>query len=148
MIKKLALAFCAMLLLAGCSSSVKHHGASSSNPLIMEFEKEVGDRVFFKYNSSELSHEAQKTLMHQAKWLKEHTNFSLTVAGHCDERGTREYNIALGERRAEAAKHFLVKHGVDAKRVETISYGKERPAVVGDNEEAWSKNRRSVTELR
>lgn len=147
MIKKIALAFCAMLLLAGCSSSSGKHGGAN-NSQIMEFEKEVGDRVFFSYDSSSLSHEAQQTLMRQAKWLKAHPSFNMTVEGHCDERGTREYNIALGEKRAHAIKSFLMHHGVDSNRVETISYGKERPAVIGDNEAAWSKNRRGVTALR
>ena len=147
MIKKIALAFCAMLLLAGCSSSSGKHGGAN-NSQIMEFEKEVGDRVFFSYDSSSLSHEAQQTMMRQAKWLKAHPSFNMTVEGHCDERGTREYNIALGEKRAHAVKSFLMHHGVDSNRVETISYGKERPAVIGDNEAAWSKNRRGVTALR
>ena len=147
MIKKIALAFCAMLLLAGCSSSSGKHGGAN-NSQIMEFEKEVGDRVFFSYDSSSLSHEAQQTLMRQAKWLKAHPSFNMTVEGHCDERGTREYNIALGERRAHAVKGFLAHHGVDSKRIETISYGKERPEVIGDNEAAWSKNRRGVTALK
>jgi peptidoglycan-associated lipoprotein len=147
MIKKIALAFCAMLLLAGCSSSAGKHG-SANNSQIMEFEKEIGDRVLFAYDSSSLSHEAQQTLTRQATWLKGHPSFNMTVEGHCDERGTREYNIALGERRAHAVKSFLIKHGIDSNRVETISYGKERPAVIGDNEAAWSKNRRGVTALR
>ncbi len=147
MIKKIALAFCAMLLLAGCSSSAGKHG-SANNSQIMEFEKEVGDRVFFSYDSSSLSNEAQQTLMRQAKWLKAHPSFSITVEGHCDERGTREYNIALGEKRAHAVKNFLIHQGIDSKHIETISYGKERPAVIGDNEAAWNKNRRGVTALR
>lgn len=147
MIKKIALAFCAMLLLAGCSSSVGKHGGAN-NSQIMEFEKEIGDRVFFSYDSSSLSHEAQQSLMRQAKWLMAHPTFNMTIEGHCDERGTREYNIALGEKRAHAVKHFLTHHGVDSQRTETISYGKERPAVIGDNEAAWSKNRRGVTALK
>ena len=147
MIKKIALAFCTMLLLAGCSSSAGKHG-SANNSQIMEFEKEIGDRIFFAYDSSSLSHEAQQTLMRQAKWLKEHPAVSMVIEGHCDERGTREYNIALGERRAHAVKGFLAHHGVDSKRIETISYGKERPEVIGDNEAAWSKNRRGVTALK
>ena len=146
MIKKIALAFCTMLLLAGCSSSVGKHGAGHSQAAA--FEKEAGSKVFFSYDSSSLSHEAQQTLMRQAKWLKDHPTINVIIAGHCDERGTREYNIALGERRANAVKGFLAHHGVDSKRIETISYGKERPEVIGDNEAAWSKNRRGVTELK
>jgi peptidoglycan-associated lipoprotein len=146
MIKKIALAFCTMLLLAGCSSSVGKHGAAHSHAAA--FEKEAGSKVFFSYDSSSISHEAQQTLMRQAKWLKDHPTINVIIAGHCDERGTREYNIALGERRANAVKGFLAHHGVDSKRIETISYGKERPEVIGDNEAAWSKNRRGVTELK
>ncbi len=105
----------------------------------------VGDRVFFGYNSSTLSAEGQKTLERQAAWLQQYPNASVTIEGHADERGTREYNLALGERRAAAAKKYLTGLGVNASRVSTISYGKERPAVVGDNESAWSQNRRAVT---
>lgn len=105
----------------------------------------VGDRVFFEYDSAVLSGDAQKTLERQAAWLKQYSNLNVTVEGHCDERGTREYNLALGERRAASAKKYLVGLGVAAKRVSTISYGKERPAVVGSDESAWGQNRRSVT---
>lgn len=147
MIKKIALAFCAMLLLTGCSSSMKKH-ERVTNCQVMEFEKEIGNEVLFAYNTSSLSQEAQQSLMRQAQWLKAHPTFNITVEGHCDERGTREYNIALGERRAHAVKSFLMHNGVDSDRIETISYGKERPAVIGNNEAAWSKNRRGVTALR
>ncbi len=146
MIKKIALAFCTMFLLAGCSSSVGKYGAAHSYTAV--FEKEAGSKVFFSYDSSSISYEAQQTLMRQAKWLKDHPTINVIIAGHCDERGTREYNIALGERRANAVKGFLAHHGVDSKRIETISYGKERPEVMGDNEAVWSKNRRGVTELK
>lgn len=105
----------------------------------------VSDRVFFGYDSAVLSAEAQATLERQAAWLKQNENVSVTVEGHCDERGTREYNIALGERRAASAKKYLVSMGVKASRVSTISYGKERPAVIGSDESAWSQNRRAVT---
>ena len=147
MIKKTALAFCAMLLLAGCSSSIKKH-ERVTNCQVMEFEKEIGNEVLFAYNTSSLSQEAQQFLMRQAQWLKAHPTFNITVEGHCDERGTREYNIALGEKRAHAVKSFLMHNGVDSDRIETISYGKERPAVIGNNEAAWSKNRRGVNVLR
>lgn len=146
MIKKFAVAFCALFLLAGCSSAVS--GRGSHNHEIAEFEKNVGDRVFFAYDSSALSHESKETLMRQVAWLKDHSSFSMTIEGHCDERGTREYNLALGERRAEAVAHFLKHNGIAASRLEVISYGKERPAVIGDNEAAWSKNRRGVTALK
>lgn len=105
----------------------------------------VGDRVFFAYDSASLSTEGQQTLERQAAWLKQYANVSITVEGHCDERGTREYNLALGERRAASVKKYLASLGVAANRVSTISYGKERPAVIGSDESAWSQNRRGVT---
>lgn len=105
----------------------------------------VGDRVFFDYNSAALDENAQKTLARQAEWLAANPYAVVTIEGHCDERGTREYNLALGERRASAAKNYLLSLGVDRSRVSTISYGKERPEELGSNEEAWAKNRRSVT---
>jgi peptidoglycan-associated lipoprotein len=105
----------------------------------------VGDRVFFAYDKFDISPEARQTLERQAEWLKRYPNVTVTVEGHCDERGTREYNLALGERRANAAKNALVALGVPANRITTISYGKERPAVVGSNESAWAQNRRGVT---
>jgi peptidoglycan-associated lipoprotein len=146
MIKKFAVAFIAVVLLSGCSSSRGKH--SEGNKYIAEFEKTIGDRVFFKLDSSDLTSESQSTLVRQAEWLKGHPSFNLTIEGHCDERGTREYNIALGERRANAVKKFLIEHGVAADRADTISYGKERPAVIGDDEAAWTQNRRGVTALR
>ncbi len=105
----------------------------------------VGDRVFFAFNQSDLSAEARATLDRQAAWLKKYGSLKVTIEGHCDERGTREYNLALGERRATAVKNYLVADGIPAGRVKTISYGKERPAVLGDNEAAWAQNRRGVT---
>lgn len=105
----------------------------------------VGDRVFFEYNSATLGDNAQKTLARQAQWLAANPSVVITVEGHCDERGTREFNLALGERRAAAVKNYLLSLGVDRSRVSTISYGKERPEELGSNEAAWSKNRRAVT---
>jgi peptidoglycan-associated lipoprotein len=105
----------------------------------------VGDRVFFAYDKSVVTPEGRATLEKQADWLKKYPNVTVTVEGHCDERGTREYNLALGERRATAVKNVLVALGIPANRVSTISYGKERPAVVGSNEAAWAQNRRGVT---
>jgi peptidoglycan-associated lipoprotein len=107
----------------------------------------ANDRVFFEYDSSVLSSGAQGTLDKQVKWLKKNSTTNVTVEGHADERGTREYNLALGDRRANAVKSYLTKSGVEAKRVKTISYGKERPAVVGSNASAWAENRRGVTVL-
>jgi len=105
----------------------------------------VGDRVFFDFDKSVIKAEGAKTLERQAAWLKKYPDVTVTVEGHADERGTREYNLALGERRAAAVKNFLVALGVDPGRIATISYGKERPAAIGHNEAAWAQNRRGVT---
>ena len=105
----------------------------------------VGDRVFFGYDEQELSSEARMTLDKQAAWLKQYPNVSITVEGHSDERGTREYNLALGERRANSVKSYLLSQGIDGSRVNTISYGKERPAVAEANPAGWAQNRRGVT---
>ena len=104
----------------------------------------VGDRVFFDFNKSDLKPEARRTLERQAAWLKQYQNVRVAIEGHCDERGTREYNLALGEKRATAVKEFLVANGVAASRLKTVSYGKERPAVLGSNEAAYAQNRRGV----
>jgi len=112
-----------------------------------DFVVNVGDRVFFDYDSYGVSSEARMTLEKQANWMQQYPSLGITVEGHCDERGTREYNLALGERRANAVKNYLVALGVDASRITTISYGKERPAVPGANETAWSQNRRGVSKV-
>ena len=105
----------------------------------------VGDRVFFGYDRHDLTKEARETLGKQARWLKRYPHLNVTIEGHADERGTREYNLALGDRRATAAKNYLVALGVDNSRLTTISYGKERPAVPESNPAAWAQNRRAVT---
>ena len=105
----------------------------------------VGDRVFFGYDSSDLDSDALELLQDQVAWLKQNSDVSVVIEGHCDERGTREYNLALGEKRAQAVKNYLIGLGINPDRVSTISYGKERPAVVGSNDGAWAQNRRSVT---
>ena len=105
----------------------------------------VGVRVFFNYDSSELDSDAKELLQDQVAWLKQYSDVSVIIEGHCDERGTREYNLALGEKRAQSVKNYLINLGISADRVSTISYGKERPAVVGSNDGAWAQNRRSVT---
>jgi len=105
----------------------------------------VGDRVFFNYDSSDLDSDAQELLQDQVAWLKQYSDVSVIVEGHCDERGTREYNLALGEKRAQSVKNYLISLGISSDRISTISYGKERPAVVGSNDGAWAQNRRSVT---
>ena len=112
-----------------------------------DFIVNVGDRVFFDFNKANLTDKAQETLDKQADWLQRWSEAQITVAGHCDERGTREYNLALGERRANSVKDYLVSKGIAASRIKTISYGKERPAVLGSNEWAWSQNRRSVSSI-
>lgn len=108
-------------------------------------EVEVQDRVLFAYDSFDISDEAKKILDTQAAWLKSDLTIQITIEGHCDEKGTREYNIALGEKRANSTKSYLVQNGVDASRIKTISYGKERPAFFGDSEDVMAKNRRAVT---
>jgi len=105
----------------------------------------VGDRVFFNYDSAELDTDAKELLQDQVAWLKQYSDVSVIIEGHCDERGTREYNLALGEKRAQSVKNYLINLGISADRVSTISYGKERPAVVGSSDGAWAQNRRSVT---
>lgn len=108
-------------------------------------EIEVQDRVFFGYDSSDVNDEAKKILTTQADWLKSDRSIKVTIEGHCDERGTREYNIALGEKRANSVKRFLVANGVEASRIKVVSYGKERPAFFGNRDESFAKNRRAVT---
>ena len=100
----------------------------------------VGDRVFFGYDSSDLDSDALELLQDQVAWLKQNSDVTVTIEGHCDERGTREYNLALGEKRAQAVKNYLIGLGINPDRVSTISYGKERPAVVGSNDGAWAQN--------
>jgi peptidoglycan-associated lipoprotein len=107
----------------------------------------VGDRIFFGYDQYDLSGEARTILDRQAQWLNQYPNTRVTIEGHADERGTREYNLALGERRANAVKNYLVSAGVSASRLNTISYGKEQPAVVGSDAQSWAQNRRSVTRV-
>jgi peptidoglycan-associated lipoprotein len=113
-----------------------------------DFVQQAGsDRVFFEFDSYQLDSAAQSTLTAQAGWLAKYPNVRVTIEGHADERGTREYNLALGERRANSVKNFLAGQGVSAERINIISYGKERPAVEGSNEAAWAQNRRAVTVL-
>ena len=157
MFKKFMFLAAALVLVSGCDTLGLGDGSGSGNganggklgsakpgtqdDLVVN----VGDRVFFGFNESDLSAEARATLDRQAAWMKKYPAVSVAVEGHCDERGTREYNLALGERRATAVKNYLVAGGVSASRVKTVSYGKERPAVLGSNEQAWSQNRRGVT---
>ncbi len=107
-----------------------------------DLDATAGDRVFFEYDSAELTATARRTLQAQADWMRANNGVAVTIEGHADERGTREYNLALGERRATTAKNYLVALGISGSRVGTISYGKERPEDPGSNESAWAKNRR------
>lgn len=108
-------------------------------------EVEVKDRIFFGYDSFTLNDESKKILNTQAEWLRSDLNINITIEGHADERGTREYNIALGEKRAKSVKDYLVSNGVTANRIKIVSFGKERPAFFGATEEIFNKNRRAVT---
>ncbi|WGD28686.1 peptidoglycan-associated lipoprotein Pal [Ancylobacter sp. WKF20] len=112
-----------------------------------EFIVSVGDRVFFESDQTDLTPQAQATLDKQAQWLNHYAKYTFTIEGHADERGTREYNIALGARRAESVRNYLVGRGVAASRMRTISYGKERPVAVCNDISCWSQNRRAVTVL-
>lgn len=158
-INKLLSAVAAIALLAACETASDADGANggagfdaNGNPIGStapgtqgDFEANVGDRVFFATDSSVISGDAQATLGRQAAWLKQYPNAKIVIEGHADERGTREYNLALGERRANSTQNYLVNMGVDASRISVTSYGKERPAVLGHDESAWSQNRRAVT---
>jgi peptidoglycan-associated lipoprotein len=112
-----------------------------------DFVVNVGDRVFFDFDQYNLKGAARETLEKQAAWLKRYPGVEITIEGHCDERGTREYNLALGERRANAARDYLIALGVSPDRLRTISYGKERPVALAHTESAWAQNRRAVTTL-
>ena len=125
------------------SVAVKEVKAGSQEDLVVN----VGDRVFFGFDQFSLSNDARSTLDKQAAWLKTNPGVTIRVEGHCDERGTREYNLALGERRANAAKDYLAANGVNPDRIVTISWGKEKPVANGSNEAAWRQNRRGVTKV-
>ena len=114
---------------------------------VEDFRVSVGDRVFFGYDRFDLSTEARAVLERQAAWLRRYPNVRVLVAGNCDDRGTREYHLALGARRAAAARDFLVSLGIDGGRIESVSYGKERPLDARANEEAWSVNRNAHTQI-
>ncbi len=153
--------FAAAAMLAACETTTEDTGAKAGagTPPVaakpagivpgseQDFIANVGDRVFYDTDKYALRADAKATLDKQAAWLKKYPTYSLTIEGHADERGTREYNLALGERRANSVKEYLVGAGVPAARVKTISYGKERPVAQGSSEAAWSQNRRGVTVL-
>ena len=148
---KMAAAFCCVLALAACSkkntdlAAGTGPGAAAVPGSEQDFTVNVGDRVFFVEDQSSLTPEAQETLRRQAQWLQQYPAVMVQVEGHADERGTREYNIALSARRATAAREFLIAQGVAANRISSIAYGKERPAALCDAEQCWSQNRRAVT---
>ena len=153
--KYLSLLFASFLIVSGCetiggSSSSSDspsyaYGDSKQANLQGYLQNEIGDRVYFETNKHNINSAAAFTLEAQANWLKSTPGFQIIIEGHCDERGTREYNLALGERRANSVKEFLVSLGVEPGRITTISYGKERPAADGSTSESWAENRRSVT---
>jgi peptidoglycan-associated lipoprotein len=144
----------AALLAAGCArqqDSLQAGGgvgvgaATPGSP--QEFQASVGDRVFFETDSSALTPQAMQVLNRQVEWLNRYSQYSFTVEGHADERGTREYNLALGARRAAAVRDYMIARGLGASRIRTVSYGKERPVAVCDDISCWSQNRRAVTIL-
>jgi peptidoglycan-associated lipoprotein len=157
----IVLTFVMMLAVAGCASKrglpnnasdLGLNGAAGANAAAtpgsqQDFTLNVGDRIFFDTDSSSIRADAQATLTRQAQWLNQYPNYPVTVEGHADERGTREYNLALGARRANAARDFLISKGVAANRIKTISYGKERPVATCDAPSCWAQNRRAVTVL-
>jgi peptidoglycan-associated lipoprotein len=161
MITKYGAIFSCLFMLAACETPAEDTttGAGTENGGGMtddsgvaggmqeQFNQQAGDRVFFALNSSVVTSEGRATLERQAQWLNQNPSVAAVVEGHCDERGTREYNLALGERRANAARDVLVAAGVSPARLTVISYGKERPAVMGADEQSWAQNRRAVTVL-
>ena len=122
---------------------VEQSGLSNLSP--QQQLAQIGDRIFFGFDQYEVSPESAATLDKQAAFLRANPAITLTIEGHCDERGTREYNLALGQRRADSVRRYLAAAGVDSNRLETISFGKERPAVVGASADAWAQNRRAVS---
>jgi peptidoglycan-associated lipoprotein len=155
--KTLIGAFAALALLAACESNKEEAAATGAGAATSagprpgsqeDLIANIGDRVFFDFDSSAITADARPILQRQAGWLQQYPQNQVTVEGHTDERGTREYNLALGQRRANAARDVLVANGVAGARIQTISYGKERPAALGSDEAAWAQNRRAVTVVR
>jgi peptidoglycan-associated lipoprotein len=128
------------------ANSSNRNGANRTGPgSQQDLAQNVGDHVYFDTDRVDISPEARRTLERQAEWLRRYSNVTVTLEGHADERGTREYNLALGDRRAASMKTVLVALGIDANRINTVTFGKERPEMVGSNPSAWAKNRRGVT---
>ena len=149
-LRNITLAFLLSLLLSACATQKKvdsqmQGDVYTGTETVEYLASGVPDRVFFATNESVLTTASRDTLRKQAAWLRKNSNINVVLEGHADERGTREYNLALGERRANAAKDYLMTYGISSNRISVISYGKERPVDSGSNPLAWSKNRRSVT---
>ncbi len=149
---RLAAVLAAALAMSACANTNSagpqaNAGAQATPGSQQDFVVNVGDRVFFSTNSSDLSPQARTTLDKQAQWLNHYGQYSFTIEGNADERGTREYNLALGARRAQVVRDYLVSRGIAANRMTTISYGKERPVATCDDISCWSQNRRAVTDL-
>ena len=148
-LKNILLIFFTTLILSACSTAKKTGDIDgdvyTGKETVEYLASGVPDRVFFATNKSSLTSASRATLRKQATFLRKNKNLNVTIEGHADERGTREYNLALGERRANAAKDYLMTYGISSDRISVLSYGKERPVDSGSNPLAWSKNRRSVT---
>jgi len=150
-LKRILMVALASLALTACATSVKKQpdqmqgDVYTGTDTVEYLATGVPDRVFFATNKSTLTTASRDTLRKQAAWMRKNSTLNFTIEGHADERGTREYNLALGERRANAAKDYLMTYGVSQNRLTVISYGKERPVNSGSNPLAWSQNRRSVT---
>jgi peptidoglycan-associated lipoprotein len=150
---RFAFALLAALTVAACANKANElaAGVGAGGAAVpgsqQDFVVNVGDRVFFETDSSDLTIQSRATLDKQAQWLATYNRYAFTIEGHADERGTREYNIALGARRAQAVRDYLASRGVEPSRMRTISYGKERPVAVCDDISCWSQNRRAVTVL-
>jgi peptidoglycan-associated lipoprotein len=145
--KRFFLIASSLVALASCGGGKKVSSSAYDDASSSAFARAVQDRVFFGFDKSDLSSESKAVLAKQAEWIKAHGAAHYKVEGHCDERGTREYNLALGERRANSAKKYLVSQGVAASQLEVVSFGKEKPAVYGHDEQAWAQNRRAVTSV-
>ncbi len=147
---KFAVAVAAALSIAACANKTNDFasaGTSAAPGSQQDFVVNVGDRVFFETDQTDLTPQARATLDKQAQWLAQYNRYTFTIEGHADERGTREYNIALGARRAQTVREYLISRGIEANRMRTISYGKERPVAVCNDISCWSQNRRAVTVL-
>jgi peptidoglycan-associated lipoprotein len=146
-----AIMLAAAFLGAGCANQQKNLEAGMAGVATpgspQDFQVNVGDRVFFETDSSALTPQATATLDRQVQWLNQYPRYTFTIEGHADERGTREYNLALGARRATAVRDYMISHGIAANRMRTVSYGKERPVAVCNDISCWSQNRRAVTAL-